>query len=58
MRHPFEVTEEADIHRDLQVLALNNIRMAASAVKFHIPFHLAEMFFMIEGDASFCKDYL
>jgi hypothetical protein len=48
MRHPFKVTEKADIHGDLQVLPLNNIRMAASAVKFYIPFNLAEMFFMIE----------
>jgi len=37
------------------MFSLNNIRMAASAVKFYIPFHLSEMFFVIERYTSFCK---
>ena len=58
MEDPFKVTEEANTHRDFKMLSLSNVGMAASAVKFYIPFHPAEMFFMIEGDAQFCKDDL
>jgi hypothetical protein len=56
MRCTFKMTEETDIQGNLHMLSLNNIRMAASAVKFYISFHLSEMFFVIEGYSSFCEN--
>lgn len=55
MRDPFEVAEVAYVHGYLHMLALHNVRMAASAVEPEVPFHLHEVWLMVKGYTSFSE---
>ncbi len=53
-----QMAEETDVHRDLHMLTLYNVRVAAAAVEVYPPSVLSEMGFVIEDDSPPCEDYL
>ena len=57
MGNTFEMAEIADIHRNFQMLSLNDVRMAASAVQFDPALHLRKVWLMIKADPSFRERY-
>jgi hypothetical protein len=52
MGNTLEMAEIADVHRNFEMLSLNDVRMAASAVQFDPALHLRKVRFMIKADAS------
>jgi hypothetical protein len=55
MSNAFEMAEIADVHRYFEMLFLNHVRMAASAVQFDAALYLRKVWFMIKADASLRK---
>ena len=53
MGNALEMTEIADVHRNLEMFSLDNVRMAAPAVQFDPAFHLHKVRFVIKADPSF-----
>ena len=57
MGNTFEVAEIADVQRNFEMLSLNDVRMAASAVQFDPTLHLRKVWSMIKTDASLREHY-
>jgi hypothetical protein len=53
-----QMAEETDVHRDLHMLTLDDVGMAAAAVEVYSPSVLSEMGFVIEDDLPSRKDHL
>ena len=53
-----QMAEETDVHRDLHMLALHNVGVAAAAVEVYSPSVLSEMGFVVEDDIPPRKDHL
>lgn len=53
-----QMAEETDVQRDLHMLTLDNVGVAAAAVQVYSPSVLSEMGFVIENDLPPCKNHL
>ncbi len=53
-----QMAEETDVHRDLHMLTLDNVGVAAAAVKVYSPSVLGKMRFVVEDDFPPRKDHL
>ncbi len=51
MSDTFEMAEIAHVHRNFEVLSLNDVRMAASTVQLNPALHLCKVQHVIKADA-------
>jgi len=52
MSNTFEMAEIEDVHRNFEMLSLNDVLMAASEVQFYPAPYLRKVWLMIKADAS------